>query len=299
MGASRRGRERGEIELPSSPEPGGPIILTPLTLRRNARLELNVKQYSHTLFWLLVAATLAVDAVAVVWLLENQLAHRAEVLYDALCFSQLSVACIWAVFAPHRRIWSLAVLVVGLLVATAATAKLFDFPIPEMIAFFGAYATLLVILLWVMKHTSIWPYRAVNDPPVWQFSFGQLLAFVTVAAVLLGLSRGSELWGIGDSVAIELIATCLTTIVIVVVWAKSWRWPTRLAWICSLAVAIGITSWGYDWWRADPLLGVQTDDLPMYVVNGLIQAGVIFLWLEVGRIIPAAESSVDGYPPMR
>jgi hypothetical protein len=252
-----------------------------------------VKQSSPTLFWLLLAATIAVDSVAIYWLLQNQLALRAGALYDALCFSQLSVACIWTVFAPQRRLRRTAVLVVGLFVATVATARLFEFQIPEMIAFFGAYATLLVIMLWVIQHTRIWPHRVAGSLPVWQFSFGQLLAFITVVAVLLGMFRGGELRDVGESVALELVATSLMTIALVVVWAKPWQLPARFACACGIATLFGAISWGYDWWRADSLLDVRADDIPMYVVNGLVQAIVVFLWLEVGQIIPVEQSPVD------
>src|SRR5450755_1392180 len=104
-------------------------------------------QRSPVILALLAAATLALDAVAIHWILAAPIAVAAGILVDALCFSQLGLACVWAVFQPGRRIWGALVVSVVLLLATVTTVELFDFRVWEMLAFLGTYATLLILSL--------------------------------------------------------------------------------------------------------------------------------------------------------
>ncbi len=70
-------------------------------------------------FWLLLAATAAVDAVAIAWILDAGSASLAAYLFDALLAGQLAVVCVWAVFRSPGKMWSLVAATVAVLVCTA------------------------------------------------------------------------------------------------------------------------------------------------------------------------------------
>jgi hypothetical protein len=244
-----------------------------------------VNTHSPIIFWLLAAATLAVDSVALSWLNDQPFLPSAAILYDALCFSQLSIVCIWSVFGGQNRVVCACGVLLAIAVAAALTAWNFEFQFWEMLALFGAYATLLIVVLWIVKHSKLWPVKAERGASVWQFSLGQLLVLTTILAVLLTLFRYSELQDLGEAIASDFIWNCLMIVSLVVVWARPWSAWSRLAVCLSTALLLGVASWSYDFFRADPLLDVKPSDIPTYFASGLIQTLVVFTWLESTPII--------------
>ena len=187
-----------------------------------------MKQPSSLLFGLLLTATAAVDAVVIYWLLEQPTAVRAAVLYDVLCFSQLSLACAWAAFRSGSRVASGVVVASAVAIAAMATAILFEFHIGEMIACFGAYALLVILALWVVKHSQLWTARPAERAPAWQFSISQLLVLMTIVAVLLALFRTSELRELGEAIVSDLVTNCALVVVLIVIWVKPWSGPLAI-----------------------------------------------------------------------
>jgi hypothetical protein len=238
---------------------------------------------------LLAAATLALDAVAIHWLQAAPTSYAAGVLYDALCFSQLGLACIWAVFNPGRRIGSTLIVNVVLAVAIITTARLFDFGIWEMTAFLGTYVTLLILTLWTVKYTKLWPKEAAAPKGIWQFSVGQLLALMTVVAVLLMLFRGSDLIP-GTEVATDVATSSALAVAAVVIWLRPWHGVLRLSLLLFVASLLGLADWVHASWSADFDFGSRASDIPISIADSLIQAIVIFIWLEMGRLIPRADA---------
>jgi hypothetical protein len=250
-------------------------------------------QRSPLILVLLVAATLAVDAVSIYWVLEGVKAGSptlsASILYDALCFGQIGVACVWVVFDARHRIWAAPVLGLGTLAAGVATATLFELKMFEAIAFIGAYATLLVILLWIVKHTRLWRAERTEKKPLWQFSVAQLLALMTVIAVLLAMFRGSEIiQDIGTYAAADIILSSVLVVATVVISGMPWPLLIRLAATLAMAAAFGLADWTHAWWCAAPDLKVGVQDIPISLASGLIQSLMIIIWLDIGRIIPRA-----------
>jgi hypothetical protein len=259
-------------------------------------LVVNVSQRFPVILLLLAAATLALDAVAIHWLRAAPTALVAGVLCDALCFSQLGLACIFAVFNPGRRIWSVLVVVAALGIAVVATAKLFDDRIWEMLAFLGTYSTLLILSLWTVKHTRLWPAEGTATRGIWQFSVGQLLALMTVVAVLLAMFRGSELIP-GTEVATDVATSSALVVAALVIWARPWHVLLRLAALLFVAGVLGLADWVHSWWSAKPDFPVDAGDIPLSIADSTIQGLVIFIWLELGGIIPrAAARARDDVP---
>jgi len=250
---------------------------------------------SPVILALLAAATLAMDAVAIHWLQVAPTALAAGVLFDALCFSQLGLACIWAVFQPGRRIWGALVVGVVLLLATFITVELFDFKIWEMLAFLGTYSTLLILSLWAVKYTKLWPKAEAVARGIWQFSVGQLLALMTVVAVLLALFRGSEIIPETD-VATDVATSSALVIAAVVIWARPWHVVLRLTLLLAVAAGLGLADWLHSYLVSDPGLSTQVSTS---IADSLIQSLVIFIWLEIGRIIPRAANRTrdEDVPP--
>jgi hypothetical protein len=252
-----------------------------------------VKTASPLIFWLLLAATLAVDAVAIYWLQQEQTATNAAVLFDALCFSQLSVAAIWAVFTARGKAIAAVLLIGSILVAAAVTGWLVDMRVAEWAAFFGAYVTLLVLALWILKHTAWWRSAIPRVAETWQFSVGHLLALMTVVAVLLTLFRRSEyLEQVASTVTTDILTNCGLAIAAVFVWTKPWRTPIRLTLLGAIAGLFGLADWASDLWFGN-LANPTGDELLQSIAGGIIQILVISAWLELGQIIPRDNDRAD------
>ena len=152
-----------------------------------------MKQQSQILFWLLLAATAAVDIVAITWLLQAGPESRAAFLYDALVAGQFAVVCIWAAFAA-RRTWSAWIgVTVAVLVSTAVDVRVTQLSVAEAFGIYGSFAAALMAALWTLQRTSRWKRLSGIDSPAWQFSIGQLLAVMTLVALLITSLRGSDL----------------------------------------------------------------------------------------------------------
>jgi hypothetical protein len=253
-------------------------------------LVIAVLQRSPVVLVLLAAATLALDAVAIHWLQMEPTAIAAGAFYDALCFSQLGLACLYVVFNPGRRIFGSVILAAVLLCVTTTTARLLDYGPWEMVAYFGTYVTLLILSAWTVKHTKLWPARDRATRGIWQFSVGQLLTLMTVLAVLLTLFRGVVIIP-GADVAADVVTSTALVVAVVVIWARPWILPLRLAALLFAAGLFGLADWVHGWWSPNPNLPTQANDISISIGDSLIQALVVFIWLEVGRIIPSAADS--------
>jgi hypothetical protein len=255
-----------------------------------------VPQRSPVILVLLVAATLALDAVAIQWLLVAPAALAAGAFYDALCFSQLGLACTYVVFNQRRRVLGAALLTAVFLIATTTTARLFDYTFWEMAAYLGTYVTLLILSLWTVKYTKLWPAQNLATRGIWQFSVGQLLALMTVLAVLLTLLRRVAIIP-GIDVAADAVTSTALVVAVAVIWARSWPMPFRSATLLFAAGLFGVVDWVHAWWATSPDLSKQSNDISILIGDSLIQAFVAFVWLEMGYIIPrAAAGAQDDVP---
>lgn len=245
-------------------------------------------QRSPVIFWLLVAATVAVSAVAVsgVYLCRayKEVPSAAIIaLCDAWIFGILTVLSIWVVFSPRRRRWvGLMCLVAAVAVVAIVAALAIDFPFWEMAAICGSFVTALTLLLWVVKQTRIWRGGlARRRSSKWQFSVGQLLVLMTVVALLVATLRDSEIvrnQSARGVLFVDVAAKVLLGTTLVLAWARPWHPVLRLAAMLALG---GLVDWGAD--RA------TSPYSSLAVHSGLIEVLLIFAWLEFGHIIPYGE----------
>lgn len=250
-----------------------------------------MKSHAKILFWLLVAATLAVDAVALAWLFQAGPMSRAAYLFDALVSGQLAVVCIWAVQAA-RRLWSsLLAIAVAVVVSTA-----FDVWAAWMNAreSFGSYAVLaaaFVAALWLLKQTPLW-YRSVySTRPGWQFSIGQVLVVMTIVALLSASLRDTELVSSGGEwkyLAGVMACEVLVVIACVLSSIRLREWWIRLVADCAAAIALGValTFAAASGGLGELMILEFRQEVITYVAYLLVIALVIFTWLELAPILP-------------
>src|SRR3954468_9417031 len=63
-------------------------------------------QRSPLIFWLLLAATICVDAVAFSWAEAASGDSFGSVAFEALMLSQISVVCIWSGLRSEKSMWT-------------------------------------------------------------------------------------------------------------------------------------------------------------------------------------------------
>jgi hypothetical protein len=118
-------------------------------------------QRSSVIFWLLVAATISVDAVAFFWA-EAEPDPYGFVVFDALMLSQISAICIWSGLRSEKSMWTrvspllavvYATLIWGLISETNWIGKVGEeWSVRMSLAFVnhGLHAALLLSMLWLL-----------------------------------------------------------------------------------------------------------------------------------------------------
>jgi hypothetical protein len=263
-------------------------------------------QRSPLIFWLLLAATLAVDAVAAFWLSQDSNLLAPATLYGALVLSQLSVVVIWWSLAAHSRalaLWAWTALPLSLLLASVVTARVIDdFPIGELCTLYGAHVALLIALLWIARQTKLW--RRIRPGEVssnWQFSVGQLLAVMTVIAVLIGSLQNTQFlhfaWA---ELAVEVSISSTCAVACVIVWLRRTHLAIRLASLLAITffidMAAMIASAAIIYFNPQSSLPLSNRPFPVLYdfAGSVIQCLVIFAWLEIGQVIPRSETEDIG-----
>lgn len=239
-----------------------------------------MQRSSSAIFWLLLAATLAVDALAVSWVYMTTL-EQAGNLYFALVCSQISVVCIGSscssVRGPRRWMWPW---VVSLAVAAVTTWLAPDRGNVSQsfllyLSLWLPQVAILVAILWLLQRTPIAKRGGYwNGQSNWQFSVAHLLIVTTVCAILLVILRLAEEWR-------EL-------------WLVLAAWLANNTALAVAALLICTMPW-HGFLRLGATLGVSLvfalliekvapgpDALP---VNS-IQAIVLVVWLIIGGIVP-------------
>lgn len=244
-----------------------------------------MQQRSPVIFWLLLAATLSVDAVATYWICEIGDQAASATLFIGLAFGQLSVLGAWAVlFRTRVGLRWLVPLVFGLLVAlifTYARASRFSGR-PTLVLFYSytglmwAHVTLVLALLWLLKPTRIFAsYFDRSGQRPWQFATKHLLMLMTSLSILMVvLGRAELLVDETANVVSLVIDNSLLLVAAVAATQAKWPWPLRL--VASLSVAI-IVAGICEWIRL-----AFASELNSFAFN-LIQAIVLWSWLELMR----------------
>ncbi len=260
----------------------------------------------NVIFGLLLAATFAVDALVVAWYLEVGPESRMAVLYDALMAGQLAVVCVWAVFAARRPwlAWGVAVAAVG--VVGTLTARLVELSFVEACGIHGLYVALLSLTLWMLKYTPSWKRRIENaSNGNWQYSLGQLLAAMTVLALVITVLRSSVLLAnIGEAwkfLAILTLGDVVLAASTVFVWlCTSWlpHWWPRLGAVCFPAFVVGglETAIAISGALGTDVAVIQSRTKFDLIAYTLIVTLVIFIWLELVPLVPHARRAAS-LPP--
>jgi hypothetical protein len=245
----------------------------------------SMPQRSSINFWLLLAATICVDAVSMS-LIYGGARHSAEALYVALVCGQLSALCAWASFSRQPLAQSL--LAFGFAIAASWWAGLADLISNKNVgqtamAYAGVWlvhVALLLVILWAIKRTPYgrhWGETASGG--LWQFSLKQLLAIMTTFAILVTLLRRAQvihdvwLWVIlllANNLAVALSG--------ILIYSARWHVLAQIAVMAGLTALLGSILYLIRGW-------------PEIIAVNLIHVFVLFAWLQVGEIIPKRDAA--------
>ena len=236
-----------------------------------------MSQNSKPLFWLLLAATVCVDVVAVYWLYADTYRAAADTLFEALSVSQISLFCIWAMLGSRRRIWAPLIPFAAAAVVVAAAGPLNRINFADAAAEKGLHVAGIMILLWILKRTPWWQRgRDAATKESWQFSLSQLIVVMTFLAILITFLKYTgdppEFWR--DNLGPIIYGYVFLAVGAVLVW----RWvpyaPLRLVLTIVIAFVVSVK----------PVVEVKEYWLSTLSFF-LIQAPFLWLWLELGQII--------------
>lgn len=238
-------------------------------------------QRSPIIFALLIAASLGSCGVALSLTAEGLRPEYAEIAYFALLGGILSVVCVWSALRPRANFWTRGAPVAAALVVSIAFAHNHPDDFIARLSFFGAQAATLLAALWVFRRSRYWQQRSGMETK-WQFSIAQLLAVMTVVALLLVSFQLTNFWQDGgDETAFFFGSIAGSTILAVAsatIWSLNRHWLLRLAGV--LAVAIGLSVPFYFFTEYGP-------DLFIFMMfQFLTQTIVMAVWLAWGGILP-------------
>jgi hypothetical protein len=251
-------------------------------------------QRSPITFWLLLAATFAIDVVVLQFARERQQSsgYLTVVIY-ALFVSQLSVVCIWSALRTTPTVVSRAAPIFAVAIVSLVAAWFTPMPsnLPgstvyaNYLGYFGLHALVLFASLWILKRTNYWQ-RRTGVKRTLQFSLTHILVVMTVTAVLAALSRDNVFLGSGRTINVTVAFCCVTLgFASAAIWSLSWNWFLRLAGVIAVAALLGVALVGI-FFR--PYLGL--DVFTVFHAYYLIQAVVLSLWLGIGPILPPVVS---------
>lgn len=236
-------------------------------------------QRSLIIAWLLLAANVCADIVALTWMQPASRAELSEVVFFALIASQLSAVCIWSALRPKMSIWTRVAPVAGVVTSALAFELVDADAAKDFLPFFGLQAAGLLVLLWVFRRSAYWRRRSGVDTN-WQFTVAQLLIVTTVVALLAAALRQGSLFNSGDFLLVAAFLCCSVALAIasVFLWSRASHWLLRLASVLVIAIGLGASFYVEDifmMWYATV----------HYVVQGI----VLSTWLVWGQILPLNE----------
>jgi hypothetical protein len=255
-------------------------------------------QRSPAIFWLLLAATICIDAVAFSWAASEPDYSYGFLTFDALMLSQISVVCIWSGLSVAKTIWTRISPILAVIVASLAWGMLgFDYsiegfnlqesPYQTSIAFVakGLHAALLVAMLWLFKRTAFWKQRS-DSSAEWQFSVADLLIVMTIVAVLAAGMRYTDVLVPLDWTSVGFMSSsAILALASVFIWSLWWTpWVLRMCGVMGVAI----------FFAAAVSLAEEPFTRVFSVIIGthhLIQAIVLSTWLGCGPILPKQATS--------
>jgi hypothetical protein len=248
-----------------------------------------MSQRSPVIIWLLLVATLCVDAIAIAWLFNDFSQPKTALLFMALAYAQTSVLCTWAILRPSKtRLRWIAPFAAGFLAAIIITFAderqryHQSFAWEQLLAFASVmwvHVAGLLLLLWLLKPTRLFMhYSGGSDERSWRFSIKHLLILSTILPVLVIVFKNSAIVrsGVTSRGVWEFVLWVAGNIVLSVASAaitpKQWMWLLKLAACAGAGLASGL----FLHW-AVPDLSREGFSLTAF---SLIQAFVSWVWLE-------------------
>jgi hypothetical protein len=197
------------------------------------------------IFWLLLAATLCVDAVAFSWIspAASRSSFYASVAFHALLLSQLSIVCIWSALSARTLIASQIAPLTAVIVATVVTTgdPMMSQKFNTYLAYYGFHAVFLLAALWVFKRTAYWRQRS-NFACEWRYSIAHLLIAMTVVAVLAVAMRNSPFFADSEEPKWFTVASACgfvaLSIAALFIWSLSLHWLIRVAGVFGFAILL-------------------------------------------------------------
>ena len=226
----------------------------------NARLAstIGLMKRPPLLIVLLVLAHVLVDLVVCPQMAIRTSDPRWLALFGvALSISQISLAAVWLCFGRTRFMIRLAITVLVMWTWVMIYYNVTDRPNIPWPLFMMAIASVVVVFLFVLR----WFGLAIvvpgeergSDPSSFQFSIGQLLIWMTVVAVSLGILRGSGIHDarIRDVVDMLAVSLPLAPIALTAMWLALGH--RRLGWRITVMIL-------YPLLASVVLSGLVTDD---------------------------------------
>jgi hypothetical protein len=274
------------------------IILTPGPPPCNAT---PMQPHSRLNFWLLLTATLSVDAIVASWIVATPFPRSVYigVLYYGMILGQLSAFCIWAALYRSRSVWiQFSPFVTAVPAAVASAVLVYEREYfwragrvaVDLIAYFALQVALLLGALWLLQRTAFWQRRD-GARAEWKYSVGQLIILMTIVAILVAMLRDSTLV-VGEDRWANLTFLCSTVglpVVGVILWTSSLHALLRMA-----GMAASATMFALIFGIVHPF-GPAT--VPSFVeaatagAHFLIQSIVLSAWLSWGSILPTTLTS--------
>lgn len=261
-----------------------------------------MQKSSSLIFWLLLAAMLLVDAVAIRAAIGQSLSgtEYLQVAFHALVIGQLSIVCIGSTLVLGSALGKWIAPTLAVVTATIISTAYAPMPQSERTwslfrSYFGYYALHAILVcsaLWVLQRTSFWA-RRTGIVRTWRYSLLQVLAIMTATAVLSPALKNNVF--MDDEVLVNVVfAASFVALAVagVAIWLLPWNWVLRLAAyfgfvlllaILCTAILLGINYRQFDVfeWTYYELLGAY------YLIQGI----VISIWLGWGQLLPISNTA--------
>jgi hypothetical protein len=258
-------------------------------------------QRSPIIFWLLLAATLSIDALVWTWPWPKNL-DRPYVLklQGGLIIGQLSAVCAWSALRI-RKPASVQIMPWLAVVVAATGSPMFVGMSPgiwDELTYYGVYVALLLSALWLFERTSLWRRRTGIVSP-WRYSVAQLLLAMTLVAVLVANIRNTPQFSDHPLVYGRfVVGYVVVTIASIICWSSQSHWLIRLAGTMGAALAVVFV---VAMTRNFPNTNLPSlvDFLAKFTLvlgkDYLIQALVLSVWIGVGGILPVMQPTDSSF----
>jgi len=236
------------------------------------------------IFWLLLVATLCVNAV--VFMYKGPSSTRHEIAIFAILSSQVSLVCIWFALRSARWIWTVAFVIAAVVAAAALFIRGAE-NFWMVLAYFSLQAFVLLAFLWFFKRTAFWARRSGNRVK-FEFSIAHLLLATTAVAITVTVLKASGLFEFDAMRIIALLmGNILATVASATIWSLSWHWFFRLAATFAASILLGTAFYV----SGDPFLAESA------MFDFLTQAVVFSAWLGLGGVLPMQSPAAEAASP--